>query len=270
MSHHSKGVDAGDFHELAPLYAVDALEPAERAEFEQHLADCLPCQAELAGYAEVTAHLAAGSAQTPPPELRASVLDSIHGTRPLPASDPQAGSASGTGTATDAETGPAGVVVSLEERRRRRTRRLLTAAAAAVLLPGIAVGGWSLGVQSEQRQQAEVAARQQEQENRLLSAPDLATHQVEVNGQTATLVVSREQDEALFVADGLPDPGEGREYQLWLLEADTPIPDQHFSGGDVSVWLSGDLDKAGAVALTVEPAGGSTAPTFPIVAVAEI
>ncbi|MCC9205198.1 anti-sigma factor [Arthrobacter sp. zg-Y769] len=251
MNEHSR--NAGDLHELAPLYAVDALEPAEREEFEQHLAECPRCQAEVADFADVTAHLAAGTASTPPPALRTSVLAAIHGTKPLPG--PQAVPA---------------VVVSLEERRRRRGRRLLAAAAAAVLLPGIALGGWNLGVQSEQRQQEQLAAQEQGRENRLLAAPDLATHRVDVNGRPATLVVSREEDEALFVADSLPDPGEGREYQLWLLDGDNPVPDTHFSGGDVSIWLSGDVARAGAVALTVEPAGGSTTPTFPLVAVAEI
>ena len=264
MNRHSP--NSGDLHELAPLYAVDALEPAERDDFETHLADCARCQAEVADYAEVAAGLASGMARTPPPALRTSVLSSIQGTRPLPAVQPEVTAHTGPASQTE----PAAVVVSLDERRRRRGRRLLAAAAAAVLLPGIALAGWTLGVQSEQRQQEQVAAAEQDRENRLLAAPDVTTHRVDVDGQPATLVVSREEDEALFVADTLPDPGEGQEYQLWLLEGETPVPDTHFSGGDVSIWLSGDVAKAGAVALTVEPAGGSATPTFPLVAVAEI
>ncbi|MCQ2001513.1 anti-sigma factor [Arthrobacter zhaoxinii] len=258
MNEHSH--NSGDIHELAPLYAVDALEPAERDAFEQHLADCPRCRAELAEYAEVTADLAAGTDSTPPPALRASVLSAVHGTRPLPGPRTEQ---------PDLQAEPA-AVVSLDERRRRRGRRLLAAAAAAVLLPGIAVAGWTLGAQSEQRQQEQQAAQEQDRENRLLAAPDVATHRVDVNGNPATLLVSREEDAALFVADALPDPGEGQEYQLWLLEGETPVPDTHFAGGDVSIWLSGDVARAGAVALTVEPAGGSSTPTFPIVAVAEI
>jgi len=259
-------------HDLAPLYALDALEPAERAEFEQHLAGCPQCQAEIAGYEDVVGQLAAGVAQEPPPALRASVLSAIHGTRQGRLSD--GGPASDGGTPSG--SGPAdhqvdtAVVVSLEDRRRRRRRRLLSIAAAAVLAPAIALTGWSLGVQSEQREQQQLAGQEQSRENQLLSAADVAVRPIDVNGQPAALVHSQEQDAALFIAGDLPAPGEGQEYQLWLLEDGTPIPDVHFSGGEVRIWLEGDLDGAGAVALTVEPAGGSTTPTFPVVASAEL
>ena len=50
----------------------------------------------------------------------------------------------------------------------------------------------------------------------------------------------------------------------------TPVPDLRFDGGQVQVWLYGDIDRAGAVAMTVEPAGGSETPTLPVLATAEI
>lgn len=248
MSSDNSSVDAGDLHDLAPLYAVDALEPAERTGFERHLDTCPRCRAEVAEYAEVGASLAAATAVEPPPELRSAVLSAVHNTPQLPV--------------------PA--VASLQDRRRRRGRTLLAAAAAAVLIPGIALGGWGLGVQWEQRQQEQAAANEQSRENRLLSAPDLTTRTLDINGTPATVVVSQEEDAALFVAGQLPDPGEGREYQLWLLEGETPIPNVRFEGGDVRVWLSGDVQAAGAVAMTVEPAGGSETPTFPLLAATEI
>ncbi|MCC9178294.1 anti-sigma factor [Arthrobacter sp. zg-Y750] len=248
MNSSDRHVGAGTLHELAPLYAVDALEPQERVGFEQHLAKCPQCRAEVAEYAEVGAYLAAQTQEEPPAELRSSVLAAIHGTKP----------------------GQMAEVASLDERRRSRRRSLLAAAAAAVLIPGIALGGWGLGVQWEQRQQEQSAAAEQIRENSLLSAPDVTTHRLDVNGSPATLVISQDQDAALFVAGGLPDAGEGEEYQLWLLEDDTPIPNVRFTGGDVRIWLDGDVSAAGAVAMTVEPAGGSEAPTLPILAVAEL
>lgn len=264
-SHSTHGVDPNDLHDLAPLYAVDALEPDERAGFEQHLSQCLRCQGELEDYAEVGAQLASGAATEPPPELRASVLSTISGTHPLPAPAPEDESADSS-TPQAAAGQSRAQVVSLDERRSRRGRRLLAGAAAAAVVAGVALGGWNLGARWEQREQEQLAAQQEDRETRLLSAPDVTTHRIDVDGRAATLVVSRDQDAALFVAADLPDPGEGREYQLWLLEGETPLPDVHFAGGETRIWLSGDLAQAGGVAMTVEPAGGSTTPTLPLLA----
>lgn len=259
--------ETGDVHDLAALYAVDALEPAEQAAFETHLPGCPRCQAELADYAEVTAHLAQAVAQDPPPALRATVLGAIHGTASSPA---HSGIDRTEGpTRTEPAEQPMAPVVSLDARRRRH-RRLLAAAAAAVLVPGLALGGWGLGVQSEQRQQEQLAAQEQDRANRLLAAPDVSTHRIEVQGRTATLVVSQEAETALFVSTDLPDPGQGQEYQLWLIEDEVPVPDVHFAGGQVRTWLNGDVADAGAIAMTVEPAGGSTTPTLPVLAATEI
>jgi anti-sigma-K factor RskA len=246
----------GDVHADAALYAVDALEPGERAAFELHLRGCAACRQEVAAFGEVGAHLATAAAEPPPPALRENVLAAVRGTRqeqrPEDREEDRAG----------------GAPVSLAERRRPR-RRWLAAAAAAVLLPGAALGGWALGTQTEQREQ-QLMAQEQDRQNRLLSAPDVTTRQLEVDGHPATLVVSAQEDAALFVASDLAGPGEGREYQLWLVQGETPVPDVHFGGGQVQVWLDGDIDRAGAVAMTVEPAGGSETPTLPVLATTEI
>ncbi|MEX5257418.1 anti-sigma factor domain-containing protein [Kocuria arenosa] len=247
---------AGDVHADAALYAVDALEPGERAAFELHLRGCASCQAEVAAFGEVGAHLAAPVAEPPPPALRENVLAAVRGTRQEQRPE-------------DREEARAGEApVSLADRRRPR-RRWLAAAAAAVLLPGAVLGGWAVGTQTEQREQ-QLMAQEQDRQNRLLSAPDVTTRQLEVDGHPATLVVSAQEDAALFVASDLAGPGEGREYQLWLVQGETPVPDVHFGGGQVQVWLDGDIDRAGAVAMTVEPAGGSETPTLPVLATTEI
>ena len=248
----------GDVHADAALYAVDALEPGERAAFELHLRGCAACQEEVAAFGEVGAHLATTVAQPPPPALRENVLAAVRETRqeqrPEDRAENQAGAAP----------------VSLAERRRPRPhRRWLAAAAAAVLLPGAALGGWAVGTQTEQREQ-QLVAQEQDRQNRLLSAPDVTTRQLEVDGRPATLVVSAQEDAALFVASDLAGPGEDREYQLWLVQGEAPVPDVRFGGGQVQVWLDGDIDRAGAVAMTVEPAGGSETPTLPVLATAEI
>jgi anti-sigma-K factor RskA len=260
-----------EIHDSAALYAVDALEPGEREAFEEHLRECVSCRREVAEYAEVGAQLADGVAQAPPPSLREDVLAGIRGTAPLPAR-PAAPAAPVPPAAPVAPADDRGAtVVSLDGRRRRR--RLPAAAAAAVLVGAAVLGGWALGVQSEQRQQEQLAAQEEQEQarqNRLLGAPDVVTRAIDLDGRTATVVASRQAGEALVVSSGLPDPGEGREYQLWLMEDGVPVPDVHFSGGEVRTWLEGDVGDAAAVAMTVEPAGGSQTPTLPVVASAEL
>ena len=282
MSHDipEPGLAPGDIHDLSSLYAVDALDPAERAAFESHLAGCPPCRAEVARYAETTAQLAAAVALDPPPALRTSVLDAIHGTLPLPARHDTA-TATAQPAARDPERKPdkgsggdrarsdGGSHVSLDALR-RRYRRVLVAAVSTALVPGVLAGGWGLGVQAEQRHQEQIVAQEQDRENRLLAASDVATRNMDVGGQAGTLFVSQEQNTAMFVSDDLPDPGENSEYQLWLMDGDAPVPDVHFTGGQLRTWLTGDVADADAVAMTIEPAGGSTTPTLPLVASTEI
>lgn len=249
-----------DIHDDAALYAVDALDPVERAAFELHLRGCAACRAEVAAFGAVGARLASAVAEPPPPELRANVLEAVRAARRSAQQEASAGTPNGT---------PAGAtVVPLADRRRPR-RRWLAAAAAAVLLPAAALGGWAVGTQTEQREQ-QLLAQQQEQQNRLLGAPDVTTRQLEVDGRPATLVLSAQEDTALFVASDLARPAEDQEYQLWLVQGETAVPDVSFGGGQVQVWLDGDVARAEAVAMTVEPAGGSETPTLPVLAAAEI
>lgn len=261
-----------DVHGDAPLYAVDALEPEERAAFEEHLRGCAACRADVDSFGEVGAALASAVAQDPPPALRENVLAAIHGTRAGPSAGTPAGTTAGSSSPAGPETGASSGadVVSLVHRRRPRRQWLAAAAAAAVLLPGAALGGWAVGTQTEQREQQQLAAQEQDRQARLLAAADVATHQLAVDGRTATLVVSEQEDAAMFVAADLPAPGEGQEYQLWLMQDGSPVPDVHFGGGQVQVWLDGDVDRAGAVAMTVEPAGGSRTPTLPVLAAVEV
>jgi anti-sigma factor RsiW len=73
-----------DIHKLTGAYVLDAVDDLERARFEQHLAECDDCRAEVAELRETAALLAETTAVTPPASLRASVLSGISQVRPLP------------------------------------------------------------------------------------------------------------------------------------------------------------------------------------------
>jgi anti-sigma factor RsiW len=94
-------------HDLVAVYALDALDDDERAAFEQHLADCATCRAELAELRVVTEELAVELSEAPPARLRADVLAQV-------ARTPQESDA---GSASEPERDR--VVVNLADRRRR-------------------------------------------------------------------------------------------------------------------------------------------------------
>ncbi len=143
--------------------------------------------------------------------------------------------------------------------RQGRRARLLTLAVAAVTVIALAFGGWVYVLQRQQQ----VVASQSAAANQLLSAPDVQTYPVTVDGSPATFVVSKSLDKAMFVGANLPAAAQGRTYQLWTLDAaQTPKPDATFPGGpDTSVFMTGDIRDAAYLAVSTEPAGGSKAPT---------
>jgi|SRR6188508_590360 anti-sigma-K factor RskA len=74
---------ATDPHASVAPYALDALDPQEEREFEEHLATCERCREELAGLREATAALAYGAAgPEPPAELKLRILERAKADRP--------------------------------------------------------------------------------------------------------------------------------------------------------------------------------------------
>src|SRR4051794_32148237 len=74
---------AADPHANVAPYALDALDPQDEREFEQHLASCERCRDELAALREAAAGLAYGAAgPAPPPELKLRILDQARTERP--------------------------------------------------------------------------------------------------------------------------------------------------------------------------------------------
>jgi hypothetical protein len=143
--------------------------------------------------------------------------------------------------------------------RRRAVPLALAAGVAAAVLGGAAV--WQARDGEDLRQQAREARQRLDAVSTVLAAPDARTvHGRAANGALTTVVTSRRQNSAVFTADGLPAPGAGRTYQLWLAHGRTMSP-AGFIQGDGTVVLTGSPQDAGAVGLTLEPAGGSPRPT---------
>lgn len=259
-----------DMHSEAHAYVVGALTPDEVAHFETHLQDCGGCRSEVAEMQEVTFQLSAAVATAPPPALRATVLASIAQTPQLPrleapsstpwpahrAAFDSASSTSPTPVATSDRTDN---VVPL--RRRSRERLATTLLAAAAVLAAFTFGG--IAWQSRQVSQEHIAKN--ERLVQVLGAEDVRTVQgrfVRTNF-TGSVVMSKQQGTAMFVADDLPPLPEGKVYEAWTIKGD-PRPAGTFAPDDSQpalIELPDAAFRAESVAITVEPEGGSQQPT---------
>lgn len=98
----------------------------------------------------------------------------------------------------------------------------------------------------------------------IYNADDVVELAVADSPFAATRVVySREVGRVLFVANDLPDPGEDRTYQLWLIDDDGARSAGTFQpeDGQTTVVLEGTAEVGLVVGLTVEPGDGSPQPT---------
>ncbi|KQY46526.1 anti-sigma factor domain-containing protein [Cellulomonas sp. Root137] len=257
-----------DARSLLGAYALDAVDADERAAVEQLVATDPAAAAELAQLSAVAATLGDAVAGEPPAALRASVLAAIadvpqlgplggprHAVADAPAgrASPESPAASGAAAPLDA---PAPGVTNLADRRRPSRTRWLAVAAAVVI--GAAVPT-ALAVQQAQR--ASEAEQQQQALADLLTDPSaVVVHGDVTGGGTATAILT--DDRALFSATGLPDPGDDKAYQLWVVDADGAASAGVLADDAGAVrQLADDFSAGAALAITVEPAGGSTQPT---------
>ena len=238
---------SSDTHALSGAYALNALSPDEAALFERHLEGCDPCRAEVSEFREVAARLGARTAENPPAALRERVLTSADRTRQDPPPPVPARRSGATVT---------------QLRRRRWAPALLAAAAVAIVAGVIGVRV----VDDEPQRETPVLAQPAAE---VFSAADAESVNVRTaNGGTLRVAVSEERGEMAVDTRGLPDPGEGRVYQLWTGHGDEMIDAGVLAPSDTGAAMP--LPESGdTVNVTVEPAGGSEQPTSePIVTVA--
>jgi len=256
------------FDSIAVL-ALGALPPAESRELLQHIAECERCRKEYDEMRGAVDALALSAELTPSEfggaqceRLRGRVMDAVRAS-----------------VATSAVR-PAGNVVDLAAKRRAAPAWFNYAAAAAIVLFAAFAGWEALTLRSEnganQRQiallQAQLEAQTREangaraqlelESSRLadMIAPGAARYAVQ-NG-----VVVRSGGRILIALRHLPALPKGRTYQAWTLRrgAKTVTPSITFTpdaGGLALVELPERAGDVAAVAVSVEPEGGSKQPT---------
>jgi anti-sigma-K factor RskA len=237
-----------DIHALTGAYALDAVSGAERAEFERHLADCDSCVQEVRELRETAARLGLAAAATPPPAMKARVLDRIGSVRQEP---------------------PETVVTPLRRRDRRPVALRVTSVAAAVLLVAVAALGVVVVRQGQQLDQTRAQAAGISE---ILRAGDAQVVTVgDDDAGRMTVAMSRSRNEMVLLTDGLASPPAGKDLQVWTGHDGTMVPAGFLdpADGDAILAISGFGD-ADAVGVTLEPDGGSRTPTQPPLMAAEL
>lgn len=244
---------AQDIHALSGAYAVDALDDLERARFEQHLAVCADCRAEVTSLRESAGLLGVLTDVAPPPQMRDRLLAGIKEIRPLPPETPT--SIEGLGTAapddtseTSSPAAPAGP--------RHRGWRLLAAAAAVLAIVGTGTVAVVELTRDDSTQTVSTAER-------VLSAEDATTVSAELpRGAHARIVRSISEGKAVLVTSDMPPAPDGKVYELWLQHDNIMVPAGLMpDDSDQTIVLEGDAADASAAGITVEPDGGSKEPT---------
>jgi anti-sigma-K factor RskA len=223
---------AEELHDLVAPYALDALDDEERLEFERHLEECEQCREQLAELQEAAAALAFAESEEPPPELRERIL---------------------------AAARENGRVVQFPRRRWLFPATAVAAAAAAIV--AIGVGLWANSVSGDLDRERS-AKESYERALLLVGGGAELTPLADAEGG---LLVAGDGEAALIVCGLQPAP-EGRTYEAWVIEGETPRPAGLFPGGSgcPPVLLEREVRPGSRVAVTLERAGGAPRPTGPI------
>ncbi|WP_416428163.1 anti-sigma factor domain-containing protein [Paenarthrobacter nicotinovorans] len=246
--------------ELAEIYALDAVSDDERAMIDDYVKDA-PEGAEFfqrVREARETLAVSFTAQDEPPAGLFGNIIERITQQATAPAAAEPAAPAAVSPAVDDLAAARA----KREERQRAGGARrwIVGVAAAAVIgLGGIGVGAY--------------VSAQNDPVNQVLQAQDVQKQSAPVpGGGTATISASSAKDSFVVLMDGVAPAPEGKVYQLWTLPKDgsAPVPQGTMDAQTLSkpAVVKG-LSSASSVAITVEPAGGSQAPTSaPVLVVA--
>lgn len=282
-----------ELHDLAELYAVGALTPEQDAAFSAHLDTCPECRALVADYLETLVDLVPRELQVPT-HVRTDVLARIRDLPQVPREQTQQDTTTAEATASTAapSSTPSGAVFGQPgpipatdvpnfggaapssspqivpatgrprpesaARPRRGARARFVALGAGLALAA------SLGAFAVIERPWE-GPDEAERIGSVVAASDARSFQQESDGGTVTVVVSPSQGTAVLTAEDLPPVASGEVYQAWWIDAQgEPVSAGTLSSASDArsvTLLSGSAQGAVTVAVTVEPDGGSKAPT---------
>lgn len=266
--------------DLAEVYALNAVDDAERAGIEHYLATAPQAERNAFNERVRQARETLATSFTAEAEPPAGLFDRIVASLPaqparqLPDGGPAAGQSPPPAPPVVAKpvrepselpvTDELGAARQRREERRRpqgmRNWLVGVAAAAVIALGGVGVGAY--------------LANQNDPLNQVLQAGDKRQATVEVSGGgTATVTISSSKDAVVVKMNGVPAPPAGKVYQMWLIPKDGSAPvSQGLMDAEAlsKPAVVKGIASAAALGITVEPAGGSKSPTTPTVAAAPL
>lgn len=249
-------MDRNALLDLIPAYALGALDPEERAEFEAFLAADAEAQKLLAEYQVLTDDLIL----TTPARLAPAHLGT----------DLRARLAASRGDTTAAATLPPPVPIEIVATKqpvtRKRTPNYMLAAVAALLI--IVGATWILG-QVTQRPPADPAERYQWIVSQANHRALPLNPGIEPN-TTGQLVTTADGQYGVIQVANLPQLSPDRTFELWLVDANGPrsggVLDTLQPGATpnyINVPLEKPVDEYTGFGVSIEPQGGSPNPNGP-------
>lgn len=246
--------------DLLGAYALDAVDGDEVTEIEEHLESCPRCRAELDSLREVAA--AMGNSVEPLPEglwsqiaLRLPEGQEEEEPPPMPRLEPEARS-------------PFRAPADARRRRQRNTMSTVGAIAVAAAAVAVVLG---IGLVRADRTVSNLQSTQGRPSAAVTAALDTPGHRLvtlDTSAHTALAkVVVVPSGQGYLVSSKLPPLADGRTYQLWAIEGKQPISLGLLgSSPRQAAFTMAGSTRPSQLSITAEPAGGSVAPTSPILA----
>lgn len=234
-----------EIEELLPAYALGATEPEERWRVEAHLIECEECRTILASYRTVTEGLLHAAIPTRPAQaLRTRLLRRVSRSAEIP---------------------------SWRVAIQKIPAAGLALAATLILLLAVNIGFLVRTQQQLEQVHYAIAQLQVGQAaSAIASYPSSQVAVIEEGGVRGTFVYDPSLPVGVMYVWGLQPPTEDQAYQTWLIDGEG----QRMSGGLLTFsadpgygWLIIEaptpMSEYRSLGVTLEPAGGSSAPTGP-------